>query len=149
MHEVTPMLIDCELMGSARRIELCVPDVERAWPFYRDIMGAQEVFRSDRCAGGPTRIGFTIGKAGFAINPQDDAGAGGSRPTLSLLAADFDAPFVAVVVYVQDPVIAVQHALDAGSQLQPEGAYATPTHRGHPVKVIIDPFGNSWAFAKS
>ncbi len=143
------MLIDCELMGPERRIELCVPDVGRAWPFYRDVMGAQEVFRNGRYTGGPARIGFTIGKAGFAITPSDDAGAGDSRPTLSLLAADFGAPFVAVVVYVQDPVIAVQHALDAGSQIQPEEDDGTPTYRGYPVKVIIDPFGNSWAFAKS
>jgi hypothetical protein len=34
------MLIDCELMGSERRLELCVPDVEQAWSFYRDIMAA-------------------------------------------------------------------------------------------------------------
>ena len=41
------MLIDCELMGIDRRIELHVRDLQRAWSFYRDIMGAQEAFRSD------------------------------------------------------------------------------------------------------
>jgi uncharacterized glyoxalase superfamily protein PhnB len=143
------MLIDCELMGSERRIDLCVPDVERAWSFYCDIMGAQEVFRSNPGAGAPKRIGFTIGKTQFAITSQDQAQSANSQPTLSLLAADFSATFIAVVVYVRDPVIATQRALDAGSRLQPKVASGTPSHNGCPVQVIIDPFGNSWAFARS
>ena len=114
------MLIDCELMGSDWRIELCVPDVERAWSFYRDILGAQEAFRSGPCVEGPTRIGFTIGKLGFAMTSQGRAEVGDRKPTLSLLAADFGATFVAVIVYVRDPTIALQHALYAGSRLQPE-----------------------------
>jgi catechol 2,3-dioxygenase-like lactoylglutathione lyase family enzyme len=143
------MLIDCELMGRERRIELHVPDVPKAWRFYRDIMGAQEVFRSESGMGGATRIGFTIGKAGFAITSRDHAGSNNGRSTLSQLAADFGAQFAAVVVYVRNPATAAQHALDAGSRLQPEAASGTPTHRGQPVKVIIDPFGNSWAFANT
>ncbi len=67
------MLIDCELMGSERRLELCVPDVEQAWSFYRDIMGAQEVFRSEPHTGDPSRIGFIIGKTGFTITSEDHA----------------------------------------------------------------------------
>ena len=143
------MLIDCELMGSEKRIKLCVPDVERAWSFYRDIMGAQEVFRSHPGAGAPKRIGFTIGKTHFAITSQDEAQPADTQPTLSLLAADFGATFIAVIVYVRDPVIATQRALDAGSRLQLEVASGTPSHNGCPVQVIIDPFGNSWAFAQS
>ncbi|HEY2616378.1 MAG TPA: VOC family protein [Acetobacteraceae bacterium] len=143
------MLIDCDLMGSERRIELHVPDAQEAWEFYRDIMGAQEVFRSEPGVGGGTRIGFTIGKAGFAITSRDLAGSNDGRSTLSLLAADFGASFAAVVVYVRDPATAAQRALAAGSRRHPEAVSGTPTHRGHPVTVIIDPFGNSWAFAKS
>ena len=143
------MLIDCELMGSERRIELHVPDVREAWKFYRDIMGAQEVFRSEPGVGGVTRIGFTIGKAAFAITSCDHAGPDDDLSPLSQLAADFGASFAAIVVYVRNPATAAQHALDAGGRLQPEAASGTPTHRGHPVTVIIDPFGNSWAFAKS
>ena len=142
------MLIDCELMGSERRIELCVPDVERGWSFYCDVMGAHEVFRSNPGAGAPNKIGFTIGKTQFAIAPQDRAQSDDNQPTLSRLAAEFGAPFIAVVVYVRDPVIAAQRALDAGSRLQPEVTSGTLTHKGRPVQVIIDPFGNSWAFAQ-
>lgn len=76
------MLIDCELMGAERRFELHVPDVEKAWSFYRDIMGAQEIFRTELGSGGPTRIGSAIGKAGFTITPRNHADAGDSRPTL-------------------------------------------------------------------
>ncbi len=143
------MLIDCELMGSERRLELCVPDVEQAWSFYRDILGAQEVFRSGLHAGRPSRIGFSIGRTGFTITSQDHAESGDGRPTLSLLAADLGTTFAAIVVYVQDPVTAARRAIDAGSRRQSEAPSATPTHRGHPVEVIIDPFGNSWALAKS
>ncbi|HTW72251.1 MAG TPA: VOC family protein [Acetobacteraceae bacterium] len=143
------MLIDCELMGSERRLELCVPDVEQAWSFYRDIMGAREVFRSEPRTGDPSRIGFTIGKTGFTITSPDNARSGDGRPIASLLAADLGATFAAIVVYVQDPVTAARRAIDAGSRRRPEAASGTPTHRGHPVEVIIDPFGNSWALAKS
>jgi uncharacterized glyoxalase superfamily protein PhnB len=142
------MLIDCELMGSERRIDLCVPDVERAWSFYCDIMGAQEVFRSNPGAGAPKRIGFKIGKTQFAIASQDEGQSDNSQHTLSLLAADLGGTFIAVVVYVRDPVIAAQRALDAGSRLQSEVASGTPTHKGRQVQVIIDPFGNHWAFAQ-
>jgi uncharacterized glyoxalase superfamily protein PhnB len=143
------MLIDCELMGSQRRIDLCAPDVERAWSFYRDILGAQEVFRSNPGAGAPKRIGFSIGKTQFAIASRDRAQSADSQPILSLLAADLGATFIAVIVYVPDAVIATQRALDAGSRIRPKAASGTPTHNGCPVQVIIDPFGNSWAFAQS
>ncbi len=143
------MLIDCELMGTERRFELPVPDVERAWSFYSDIMGAEEVYRSESGAGGPMRIGFTIGKAGFVITPQGPSAADDSRPTLALLATEFGAPFAAVVLHVPNPGSAVQRALEAGSRCHPEAASATASYCGHPVELIIDPFGHSWAFATS
>jgi uncharacterized glyoxalase superfamily protein PhnB len=143
------MLIDCELMGTERRFELPVPDVERAWSFYRDIMGAEEMFRSESGVGEPTRIGFTIGKAGFVITSQDASEPNGSRPTLALLATEFGAPFAAVVLYVPNPAGAAQRALEAGSQCRPEAACGTASYCGHPVELIIDPFGHSWAFASS
>jgi PhnB protein len=143
------MLIDCELMGTERRFELPVPDVERAWAFYRDIIGAEEVFRSEAGADGPTRIGFTVGKAGFVITSPGPSAAGDRRPTLALLATEFGAPFAAVVLYVPNPAGAVQRALQAGSQYRPEAAFRTAAYCGHPVEVIIDPFGHSWAFATS
>ena len=143
------MLIDCELMGSEKQFELPVRDVAKAWCFYRDVMGAQEMFRSEPTPGGLTRIGFRIGKAGFIITSQDHAEADDGWATPALLAADFGAPFAAIVIYVEDPAGAVQRALQAGSQFQPEAVSSGPSDRGHAVEVIIDPFGHSWAFAKS
>ena len=143
------MLIDCELMGSGRRLELCVPDVGQAWSFYRDVMGAREVSRSERRTGGPTAIGFIIGKTSFTMGSQDYAGSADGRPTLSLLAVDRGVTFAAIVLHVQDQATAARHAIDAGSRRASAAASGTPTHRGRPVEVIIDPFGNSWAFAKS
>jgi catechol 2,3-dioxygenase-like lactoylglutathione lyase family enzyme len=143
------MLVDCELMGAERRFELPVADVQRAWSFYRDIMGAEEVFRSESDVRVPTRIGFAIGRAGFMITAQGPAEADHSRPALALLATEFSEPFAAVVLYVQAPTGAVQRALEAGSHFRPEAASATASYCGNPVEVIIDPFGRSWAFAKS
>lgn len=128
------VLIDCELMGSERRFELHVPNVEQAWPFYRDIMGAQEDFRSESSVGGPARIGFRIGNASFTITSQDGAGSSDSPPVLAQLAADFGAPFAAIVLYVRDPVASAQRALEAGSRLQPEAASGTPTMEVTPSK---------------
>jgi uncharacterized glyoxalase superfamily protein PhnB len=143
------MLVDCELMGAGRRFALRVPDVEQAWSFYRDIMGAQEMFRNEAAVGRPRSIGFTIGKAGFMLTSQADAEAGDGQPTLALLAKEFGVSFAAIVLYVRDPMTAAQRALEAGSQLQPEAASGMPSCRGHPVEVIVDPFGHSWAFARS
>jgi hypothetical protein len=54
--------------------------------------------------GGATRIGFTIGKAGFAITSRDHAGSNDGLSTLSVRAADFGAAFAAIaVVYVRNP----------------------------------------------
>jgi uncharacterized glyoxalase superfamily protein PhnB len=143
------MLIDCGLMGTERRFALHVRDVERAWSFYRDIMGAKEEFRSEPATAGPKRIGFTIGKAGFVVTSQVHAETDDDHPTLALLAKEFGVSFAAIVLYVGDPTTSVQRALEAGSQLQPEAAAGMPLCRGYPVEVVIDPFGHSWAFAKS
>jgi uncharacterized glyoxalase superfamily protein PhnB len=143
------MLIDCELMGMERRFELPVPDVEQAWSFYRDIMGAAEVFRSESGVGEPTKICVTIGKAGFMITSQRASETDDSRPTLALLATEFGAPFAAVVLYVTNPAGVVQRALEAGSRFRPEAAFGTASYCDRPVELIIDPFGHSWAFAAS
>jgi hypothetical protein len=128
------MLIDCELMGSGRRLELCVPDVGHAWSFYCDVMAAREVFRSERRTGGPTAIGFSIGKTSVTMGSQDYPGSADGRPTLSLLAADLGVTFAAIVLYLQDPATAARHAIDAGSRRASAAASGTPTHRGCPVK---------------
>jgi uncharacterized glyoxalase superfamily protein PhnB len=143
------MLIDCEQLGAERRIELLVPDVDEAWSFYRDIMGAEEVFRIALGAGGVSEIGLTIGRAAFVIASDRNRETGGSRPTLALLAEDFGVAFAAVVLYVRDPGAVVRRALSAGSQRQSTAGSGTPCYGDHPVDVIVDPFGHSWAFAMS
>ena len=115
-----------------------MPDVDKAWPFYRGYSG--------RAGGAPERartpttprIGFSLGEVGFGLVSTTAAWSGDSRLTLSQLAADFGATFVAVVLYVQDPVVAAQHALRAGGRLQPEAASGAPTFGGYPVEVIVD-----------
>jgi hypothetical protein len=127
------VLIDCELMGVERRIELQVQDLQQTWSSDRNIMGAQEVFRSESRAGEPAKIGFTIGKVGFTILSHDHARSHDGGNILAQLATDFGASFVAIVIYVQDPAIATQHALNAGSRLHPGTGSCLPTHRGYPV----------------
>jgi len=143
------MLIDCEQIGTERRIELRVPDVEQAWSFYRDVLGANEVFRSAPGAGRVSRIGLTIGRAGFVIVSEHDRETGANQPTLALLAEDFGVAFAAIVVYVQDPSGMVRRAMAAGSQRQSAAGSGAPSYGDHPVEVIVDPFGHAWAFAMS
>lgn len=142
------MLIDCALMGSEKRLELRVPILEKAWSFYREIMGAKEVFRTQTSAGAPTRIGFDLGlsKIGFAMTTDDNKD---DRSSLALLADDFGVSFAAIILYVEDPVNVMRRALDAGGRILPEAAIVKPSHRGRPVDVIADPFGNAWVFAKA
>ena len=60
---------------------------------------------------------------------------------LSLLAAEFGAPYVAIILQVEDPdriaLIAVKN-----------GAKLTETPESENVTVITDPFGSHWAFVK-
>jgi uncharacterized glyoxalase superfamily protein PhnB len=139
------MLIDCALTGSEKRLELRVPNIEQAWSFYCEIMGAKEVFRTQTGAGGLIRIGFNVGKIGFAMTTDDNDDG---RSSLALLADDFGVSFVAIILYVEDPMNVTRRALDAGSRILLEGALAKTNHRGQPVEVIADPFGNAWVFAK-
>jgi hypothetical protein len=70
------MLIDCALIGSERRVELSVPDVEKARPFYRDALGAQEALGNEPRTGAPARIGFSLWGSWFQSGIDDRSTVG-------------------------------------------------------------------------
>jgi uncharacterized glyoxalase superfamily protein PhnB len=131
------VLIDWELAGPDRRFEIRVPDVEKARFFYKDALGARETFRKETLDGELVRLGLAIGKVGFVISSE----VGVELPLLSLLAAEFGAPYVAIILQVEDPeriaLIAVKN-----------GAKVMETTESETILGIIDPFGSHWAFVK-
>ena len=66
------MLIDWERAGPERRFEVRVPNVLQAGKFYRGVFGADETFRQETHNGKVFRLGFTIGRIGFAISSEGD-----------------------------------------------------------------------------
>jgi uncharacterized glyoxalase superfamily protein PhnB len=97
----TGMLIDWEGAGSERRFEIRVPNVLEAGKFYRDVFGAEETFRQEMHNGKVFRLGFTIGRIGFAISSEGDIEQ--ERPLLSSIAEELGSGFVAVILRVEDP----------------------------------------------
>jgi uncharacterized glyoxalase superfamily protein PhnB len=95
------MLIDWERAGPERRYELRVPNVRQAGKFYRDVFGAEETFRQETDNGKVFRLGFAIGRIGFAISSE--GGVEQERPLLSSIAEEFGSPFVAIILRVEDP----------------------------------------------
>src|ERR1700687_1192256 len=95
------MLIDWERAGPERRFELRVPNVLQAGKFYRDVFGAEETFRQETDNGKVFRLGFAIGRIGFAISSE--GGVEQERPLLSSIAEEFGSPFVAIILRVEDP----------------------------------------------
>ena len=133
------LLIDWELTGPDRRFEIRVPDVREASSFYRDVLGAQETFRKATHNGELIRLGLAVGKVGFVISSEDEAGA--EPPVLSLLAAEFGAPYVAIILQVKDPDRMALIAIRNGAKL-------TETPEAENVTVVTDPFGSHWAFVR-
>jgi uncharacterized glyoxalase superfamily protein PhnB len=116
-----------------------VPDVREASSFYRDVLGAQETFRKATHDGELVRFGLAVGKVGFVISSEDEEGA--EAPVLSLLAAELGAPYVAIILQVEDPDRMTLIALKNGAKL-------TETPEAENVTVVTDPFGGHWAFVK-
>ncbi len=143
------MLLDCTMIGPDRRFYFEVPSITDAADFYAAILGAQEVFRETSPNGAPIRVGMNIGTVGIALATQLDGEAGANRMTLSRVAAEFETPFVGLIIYVDDPDAAERRALEAGAQRHPDAVMAQPRYRDQAVRVVIDPFGNAWAFAAS
>ena len=133
------MLIDWERAGPERRFEVRVPNVLQAGNFYRDVFGAEETFRQETDNGKVFRLGFTIGRIGFAISSEDDIEH--KRPLLSSIAEDLESTFVAIILRVEDPDHMARAAQDAGGGI-------TRAHELDPITVITDPFGGHWALVK-
>jgi uncharacterized glyoxalase superfamily protein PhnB len=133
------MLIDWERAGPERRFEVRVPNVLQAGKFYRDVFGADETFRQETHNGKVFRLGFTIGRIGFAISSEGDIEQ--ERPLLSTIAEEFGSAFVAVILRVEDPDCMARAAEQAGSGL-------TRAHQMDLVTVVNDPFGGHWALVK-
>src|SRR6202171_6613510 len=95
------MLIDWERAGPERRFELRVPNVLQAGKFYRDVFGAEETFRQETDNGKVFRLGFAIGRIGFAVSSE--GGVEQERPLLSSIAEELGSPFVGVILCVGDP----------------------------------------------
>ena len=131
------MLIDWERAGPERRFEVRVLNVLQAGKFYRDVFGADETFRQETHNGKVFRLGFTIGRIGFAISSEGDI----ERPLLSSIAEEFGSAFVAVILRVEDPDCMARAAQRAGSGL-------TRAHQMDAVTVVTDPFGGHWALVK-
>jgi uncharacterized glyoxalase superfamily protein PhnB len=131
------MLIDWERAGPERRFEVRVLNVLQAGKFYRDVFGADETFRQETHNGKVFRLGFTIGRIGFAISSEGDI----ERPLLSSIAEEFGSAFVAVILRVEDPDCMARAAQQAGSGL-------TRTHQMDLITVVTDPFGGHWALVK-
>jgi uncharacterized glyoxalase superfamily protein PhnB len=133
------LLIDWELAGPDRRFEIRVPDVREASSFYRDVLGARETFRKATHDGELVRFGLAVGKVGFVISSEDEEGA--ETPVLSLLAAELGAPYVAIILQVEDPDRMAVIALKNGAKL-------SETPEAGNVTIVTDPFGSYWALVK-
>jgi uncharacterized glyoxalase superfamily protein PhnB len=133
------MLIDWERAGPERRFELRVPTSCRRGKFYRDVFGAEETFRQETDNGKVFRLGFAIGRIGFAISSE--GGIEQERPLLSSIAEELGSPFVAVILRVENPDRMARAARQAGSEL-------TRAHELDLIIVVTDPFGGYWALIK-
>ena len=141
-----PMLIDSTLMDPDRRFNFEVSDLSQAAAFYARALNAEEVFRVTSHTGEPTKLGLSIGSLGFTIS---EVGAEEDPMTLSRFAAELGTDFVGLILYVADPEDAAHRAIEAGGRSHPEANGEQPTCRDCPVQVVLDPFGNVWAFAKA
>src|SRR5258708_39340253 len=95
------MVVDWEGVGPERRFEVRVPNVLQAGKFYRDVFGAEETFRQQTHNGKVFRLGFVIGRIGFAISSEGDIEQ--ERPLLSSIAEELGSALVAVLLPVEDP----------------------------------------------
>ena len=133
------MLIDWELAAPNHCFEIRVEDVRRASLFYRDVLGAREMFRRVTDDGVLVRAGLAAGGIEFVISALDEA-----RPkfaVLSRLAGELGVPYLAVMLHVDDPDRMAHSAMQNGAVLKeraPRGAV-----------IVTDPFGSHWAFVRS
>ena len=127
------------MAGPDRKFEIRVPDVQEASSFYRQVLGARETFRQEADNGELLRLGLDVGKIGFVISSEDIEGV--DAPLLSLLAAEFGEPYIAIILQAEDADRMALLAMKNGAELM-----ETPSEY---VTVVTDPFGSHWAFVKS
>ncbi len=130
------MLIDWEQAGAGRPFEIQVGDIFEAWPFYESALGAKQTFQQQDCHGRAIRLGLAVGAVHFTLSSETPAE--GEKPVLSVLADGFGAPFIAIVLYVEDPDRVACQAIKLGSKL-------TAASPAGDVTIVMDPFGSYWA----
>ena len=113
------------------------PDLETALLFYRNVLGARETSRQESQDGELIRVGLAIGPVAFAISLKNQSCCGQS--SLAFVAAEFGAPFAAVILRVGDLVEMVDRAVG-------QGAKTLATSESEEAVIISDPFGAHWAF---
>ena len=133
------MLIDWDTAGEGRMFDIEVPDIETARVFYRNVLGAHETSRQETQDGELIRVGLAIGPVAFAISSKNQSCSGQS--SLAFVAAEFGAPFAAVILRVDDPVEMVDRAVGQGAKI-------LATSESDEAAIISDPFGGHWAFIK-
>ena len=132
------MLIDWDMAGEGRMFDIEVPDIGAAWSFYRNVLGAHETSRQESQDGELIRVELAIGPVAFAISLKNQSCCGQS--SLAFVAAEYGAPFAAVILKVGDPVEMVDRAVGQGAKI-----LATSEDE---AAIISDPFGGHWAFIK-
>ncbi len=133
------MLIDWELAAPNQSFEIRVRDVHQASLFYRDVLGARELFRGAMDDGVLVRAGLAAGAIQFVLYSQDHEGP--DPALLSRLAAELGVPYLAVILPVDDPDRIAHSAVQNGAVLK-----EPPASKG--VVIVTDPFGSHWAFVK-
>lgn len=133
------MLIDWERAGPGRPFEIRVPDVIEAQSFYMKVLGARETSRLLSAAGEPVRLGLAVGSVEFTISSEEDEAQ--DRPLLSLLAAGFGVPYVAIMLHVEE--------LDRMAyEAEKNGACVSAPDESGDVVIFTDPYGSHWVLKR-
>lgn len=133
------LLIDWGLAAPNCSFEIRVRDVRQASSFYRDVLGAREIFRRATDDGVPVRVVLAAGGIQFVLSSQDEEGR--EPASLSRLAAELGVPYLAVIMQVDDPNTIAFSATQKGAVLK-------EPPDSEEVVVVADPFGSHWAFIK-
>jgi uncharacterized glyoxalase superfamily protein PhnB len=130
------LLVDWELAAPNHSFEIRVRDVRQADLFYREVLGAREVFRRATDDGALLREGLAAGGIQFVVSSQDEEGR--EPALLSRVAAELGVPYLAVILRVDDPDSVALSAMQNGAVLK-------ETLNFERAVVVTDPFGSHWA----
>jgi len=132
------VLLNWELAGSDRYFTIKVADVRAAGAFYEIVFGALELSRREARVGVQLELGLAIGRTRFLVSCRK--GPGIEQPALSLLAQELDAPFIAVVLPVEDRESIAARAIENGALIT--------CHCTRDAIIIADPFASHWALVE-